>query len=102
MKGEWGIGIGSKAKRAAETVIKNGSVTSEVNNHVAEPFGFFEWVFGCIKVIAQFLLENDEVFIIICMVGMIIVIAGKEDLGKKITSGGFIGFIVAKVVSEWQ
>lgn len=98
---QWGFGIGSKA---AQTMMENGSVTSATNAAVAEPTSF--WVKGAelliagVKVTAKFLVDNNEIFIIICMVGMIIVISGREELGKKISSGGFLGFIIAKVVEE--
>lgn len=105
MKSEWGIGIGSKAERAAQTMIENGSVTSAKNAVVADPVTFLEkgleWVIGGIKVLATFLVKNNEIFVIICMIGMVIVIIGHEELGKKLTGGGIIGFIISKVVSEW-
>lgn len=97
---QWGFGVGSKA---TQTMMENGSVTSATNAAVSEP-NFWakgaELLIAGVKVTAKFLIDNNEIFIIICLVGMIIVISGREELGKKISSGGFLGFIIAKVVEE--
>lgn len=103
-KSDWGFGFGSKADKVEpldigklnEGFMKESiTVAQEANKET-----FAEWAIGALKATGEFLIENDEIFIIVCMVGMIIVIMGKADLGKKITSGGFIGYIIAKVVQE--
>lgn len=96
--GEWGIGFGSKVEKATRVIdLKDAGAIKEVSAAVdKETFG--EWVLSGVKVVASFLIENNEIFVIVAIVGMYFVIVGKRELGTKITSGSIIAYIVAKAV----
>lgn len=72
-------------------VLKNGGKWVAENG--------WEFISNGIVTAINFLAENNQVFIIIGIVGMIIVITGKEDLGKKLTSGSFLTYIIFRGVA---
>lgn len=61
----------------------------------------FEFVLNGVDIVATFLIDNGEVFIIAGMIGMVMVMVGHEEKGKKVTGGAIWGYLAAKVVSEW-
>lgn len=67
---------------------------------VPKEHGFLEFIINGVKYVAVYCVQHPNIFIIVCMVGMICVIVGKDDWGKKICGGGFLGYIVAKVVAS--
>lgn len=97
---DWGIGIGNKADRIAEKA-KAGTEAIKV---VKEKPTFLEsagdFLLDGVQVVASFLVDNYQIFVIVGMVGMMFVIIGKKDLGKKLTSGSFWGYIIARVVEQ--
>lgn len=59
---------------------------------------FLTWVMKGVKVLAAFLVDNNEIFVIVGVLGMIVVITGRKEQGTKITSASFIAYVIAKVV----
>lgn len=51
--------------------------------------------------LAKKLSGLDDVFVLIGLVGCIIIIIGKKELGSKLTSGSIIGYIVCKGVEAY-
>lgn len=98
---------------------ENGSVISPKNLPISEPdVTLWSKILECGKegfawlaengweiistgsiTIAKFLMENNEIFIIIGIVGMFIVMMGRGDLGKKITSGTIFAYLISKGLS---
>lgn len=50
---------------------------------------------------AKSLSGMDNVFILVGLVGCIIIITGRKELGTKLTSGSIIGYIVCKGVEAY-
>lgn len=51
--------------------------------------------------LAKRLSGLDDVFVLIGLVGCIVIIIGKKELGTKLTSGSIIGYIVCKGVETY-
>lgn len=99
---EWGIGIGIGSK--ADRIVENTKGGTEVIKGAKESYSFLksagDFLLDGVQLVATFLVDNYQVFVIVGMVGMMFVIIGKKDLGKKITSGSFWGYIIVKVVEQ--
>lgn len=50
---------------------------------------------------AKTLSGMDNVFVLVGLVGCIIIITGRKELGTKLTSGSIIGYIVCKGVEAY-
>lgn len=78
------------------------------------------WVFGKIGDVAKWLFTEgfkalgvaaltlaktlsgmDNVFILVGLVGCILIIIGKKELGTKFTSGSILGYIICKGVEAY-
>ena len=51
--------------------------------------------------LAKKLSGLDDVFVFVCLIGCIIIIIGKKELGTKLTSGSIIGYIICKGVEAY-
>ncbi len=56
---------------------------------------------ACAITLAKQLSGLDDVFVLIGLVGCIIIIIGKKELGTKLTSGSILGYIVCKGVEAY-
>lgn len=59
-----------------------------------------EWIIEGVKTMAIFLVDNNEIFVIVGIIGMMVVITGRKEEGTKITSASFIGYVIAKAVQS--
>ena len=51
--------------------------------------------------LAKQLSSLDDVFVLIGLVGCMVIIIGKKELGTKLTSGSILGYIICKGVEAY-